>query len=485
MVTIEVKFLTGRFHATPWMRHVNEGVAEWPPSPWRVLRTLVALWVRYGNITDENIFQSILKKLSSTMPTFNLPQANQSFTQHFMPIKEGSKLKRALVFDNFITMEKNAKCYIIWDTIELNAVENRLLSWLVHKWMYFGRTESWVEVRLVNYPVKANVYLAKNQNDPDVELRNILIASSSEEIYKNLLRDTNELREKGFLEPAGTKWASYAIPRTLIRINPEQPKRTYLIDVDVVRYTVINKPKPLVSETLLVADLARRSAMAQYGRINSHAVTKNLSGKDELGIPLKGHNHAYYLPTDEDKDGFIDHLTIYAPNGFTNSELVALNKIDTLKANFGEWEIKIAYLGAWRKEELANVVPIFKKSKRWVSATPFLLGRHPKYYRSGKPKMNDKKEQIDGPIDQIRKEWDLRRELNRIKAELIEISEPNYKSNQIPKHKYRTRRLKESKNRPELLYNFKIAISSPVSGPISLGANCHFGMGLFVPEGEI
>ena len=45
-VIIKLKFPAGRYHATPWGRHVNEGVPEWPPSPWRLLRALVAVWKR-------------------------------------------------------------------------------------------------------------------------------------------------------------------------------------------------------------------------------------------------------------------------------------------------------------------------------------------------------------------------------------------------------------------------------------------------------
>ena len=46
MIAIRLRFLTGRFHATPWGHHVNEGVVEWPPSPWRLLRALVATFYR-------------------------------------------------------------------------------------------------------------------------------------------------------------------------------------------------------------------------------------------------------------------------------------------------------------------------------------------------------------------------------------------------------------------------------------------------------
>ena len=33
MTAVALRFLAGRFHATPWGHHVNEGVPEWPPSP--------------------------------------------------------------------------------------------------------------------------------------------------------------------------------------------------------------------------------------------------------------------------------------------------------------------------------------------------------------------------------------------------------------------------------------------------------------------
>ena len=46
MIAIRMGFLTGRFHATPWGYHLNEGVVEYPPSVWRLLRSLVATFYR-------------------------------------------------------------------------------------------------------------------------------------------------------------------------------------------------------------------------------------------------------------------------------------------------------------------------------------------------------------------------------------------------------------------------------------------------------
>ena len=49
------------------------------------------------------------------------------------------------------------------------------------------------------------------------------------------------------------------------------------------------------------------------------------SGKDGSGRPLRDdHDHAFYLPTDEDGDGRLDHLTVVALGGFPPDEIRAL-----------------------------------------------------------------------------------------------------------------------------------------------------------------
>ena len=49
--TLVLTFPWRRYHATPWCRHVNEGVVE--PSPWRLLRALHARWrIRAPELDD-------------------------------------------------------------------------------------------------------------------------------------------------------------------------------------------------------------------------------------------------------------------------------------------------------------------------------------------------------------------------------------------------------------------------------------------------
>jgi hypothetical protein len=44
------------------------------------------------------------------------------------------------------------------------------------------------------------------------------------------------------------------------------------------------------------------------------------------GDPARSHDHAFYLPSDEDGDGRIDHVTIYAAGKFSRDDLSALDR---------------------------------------------------------------------------------------------------------------------------------------------------------------
>ena len=46
MLDLEFFFPAGRYHSTPWGRNINEGVPEWPPSPYRLARALIDVWKR-------------------------------------------------------------------------------------------------------------------------------------------------------------------------------------------------------------------------------------------------------------------------------------------------------------------------------------------------------------------------------------------------------------------------------------------------------
>jgi len=119
MIAIEMKFPTGKLHATPWGRHVNEGAVEWPPSPWRFLRALLAVWHhKFHDVTEEEM-RALIATLSIT-PSYQLPVTSNGHTRHYMPAEHDKKTK---IFDTFITVSPDDPLVIYWPDVELSDTQ--------------------------------------------------------------------------------------------------------------------------------------------------------------------------------------------------------------------------------------------------------------------------------------------------------------------------------------------------------------------------
>ena len=119
--------------------------------------------------------------------------------------------------------------------------------------------------------------------------------------------------------------------RVVILDSAYSPARTISeVMYTIARYSLDGPVLPLLAATLPLAEAARRALMSRYRKLMEfdrygRAVPPDaerfaspvFSGKDEQGIPIRGdHGHAFYLPTDEDGDGRLDHLTVFAQGGF-------------------------------------------------------------------------------------------------------------------------------------------------------------------------
>lgn len=152
MLAIGFSFPGGRYHATPWGRHVNEAEVEWPPSPWRIVRALIAVWHR--KLRQEKFSREALRSLlaamaQSPLPVYALPDALLTHKRHYMPSGEGKKDKNTLVFDAFAHMAPKAGITAMWPELELSEEQLRLLDVLLEHLNYLGRAESWVEAKRV------------------------------------------------------------------------------------------------------------------------------------------------------------------------------------------------------------------------------------------------------------------------------------------------------------------------------------------------
>ncbi|MEM3341877.1 MAG: type I-U CRISPR-associated protein Csb2, partial [Thermoplasmata archaeon] len=144
MLCIELKFPAGRYHATPWDKHVNEGDIEWPPSPWRLLRALIATWYnKLRKEISENAIRELISKLSVHLPYYILPAASSGHTRHYMPLFKPKET--SLIFDTFASIEINSGVSILYEDLQFSQEELNILEKLLKNMTYFGRAESWVE----------------------------------------------------------------------------------------------------------------------------------------------------------------------------------------------------------------------------------------------------------------------------------------------------------------------------------------------------
>jgi CRISPR-associated protein Csb2 len=268
----------------------------------------------------------------------------------------------------------------------------------------------------------------------------------------------------------------------------------------IARFALDAPILPLVADTLPVAEIARSCIMGQYQRLRHRRAfgtaekpyrelfrSPVLSGKDAGGEHLLNHGHAYYLPADEDGDGRIDHLTVYAEDGFGPDEVAALYAVRSLPVGQGEG-LRVMLVGLGQRGDFTAAM--FQRSSSWQSATPFLVSRYLK--KRGRKKDPAELREAGRAGEFVR--LVLLEELGRLRHRRPEVPEPA-RVEFLPEGRMGAQRLRpiqfkrfrrktgdDGGQRPS--GGFRIVFPEPVAGPICLGHSCHFGMGLFVPEEE-
>lgn len=511
MFTVSIRFTAGQYHATPWGRHVNEGVPEWPPSPWRLLRALVATWKRTMPEVPEAIVRRSLAKLAQP-PNFRLPRASLTHTRLYMPLfKQG---KSSPVFDTFVALDRFQRVLVTWPDVSLDPAEASLLGQLLANLPYLGRAESWCQAELiqeadagVGAEAAANCFPLPPWNEVPEGYDPVQVLAPVEDLrLEHLLVETNDLRlRQKRLDPPGARWLTYArskdcfLPELTVSdahrgtggrgagVAASAGDLPGLSRPVVVRYALDAKPLPPLTSTLLVGELARRAAMALYGRQQGGGVSPILAGKNPDGNPSRGHRHAFYLPADEDRDGRLDHLTIYAAAGFTEEEVDALSSLHQLNFGDGRPEVDLLLLGAGSLRDAARAT-ILGPSRTWESVTPFLMSRHPKFFRSGAPKVNAEGVQVDSAPDQIRREWEQRRRDDPTLPALVGVEAAGpllVHGRRVSWLDFRRWRKYAGGGGPGGGVGngggFRLTFAGDLAGPLALGYACHFGLGLFVP----
>jgi len=223
----------------------------------------------------------------------------------------------------------------------------------------------------------------------------------------------------------------------------------------VARYALEPDCSLTVREVLPFTEQVRRALISH--RVDT-AHSETITGKTADGVPLIGHLHAHYFATDEDGDGCLDHITIYAPRGFDAGDIEALKMIRSITRFNRHWRARAFLIGIGRRASFN--APLFGTSKRWCSITPFSL---PRFATRGAGKRARRR---DLPEAQLMRELRVRGLPEPVFIERIE----GYVAGRRPPVRwleFEVRRFNGTTGYG--LAGFEIEFSEAVTGPLALG----------------
>ncbi len=488
MLLIELRFPAGRFHATPWGRNVNEGIPEWPPSPYRLVRGLYDLWKRKRPGWPEERVEPLLEALASSLPMFRLPLANASHTRAWLSENTTNPSDRKLIFDAFVVLDPDVAVLMGWPDVTLDAPKKRDLDELLSLLNFLGRSESWLSSKIVPDAVVEgwNCFpLEGHAESDDSELVRVACAiprggyhpppkpsgrggkslRSGEGWLEALTWSTEDVRQAKVSGPPAMRNVEYLRPSPCFGVALRSPTRRRR-PVHGVVYALSSKTLPRVTATVEISDRVRKKLMGIHRVIIGDAslVSSKFSGKDKIGAPLTGHRHAYILPQDRDRDGRLDHLVVVSREPLDEGEELALDRMRSVWQSGGRPDLLFTPL------QWGSPAELFPPVLRVTSATPFVLTRH---YRKGR---GDFGKWLAGEVRREARNQGLPEPIRVIPVSHLRVRGRTYRWIEFRRNR--------KGDLPAPGFGFQLEFPEPVNGPIALGYGSHFGLGLFVSAGD-
>jgi CRISPR-associated protein Csb2 len=469
MTTIRLTFSAGRYHATPWGRHVNEGVPEWPPSPYRLLRALYDVWKRKCFDLPGDDVRGVLESLAASPPRFQFSGAVATHTRSYLSANAKDPTDKNLVFDPFLAFDRPHTCYLCWPDLYLSSRHRDTLNLMLHNLNYLGRSESWVQAELWGGAAEGLFESAvADVADADYELVKVACVVPAAE-YKGkqswmdaLTFSTANLLKERASSPPLLRQVHYALPKNAIAVDPPRRVAARLASVQSVLLGLDATVLPLVTTTLEVAEQVRVRLMGAHKKRKNgdeSQVSDLFSGKTSDGQKRLDHGHVYILPLGN-KMGRIDRILIISPlRPFYEDELDAVRGVRELYQRDGRPTAQCVVTWQGRLD-----APGERRLSRIVeSATPFIPPRH---WRRGRD--------IETFIaDEVRRECHNHGiEPSVVLIELAEMPPPFHVI------EYRRNR-KGDPVRPG--YALRLTFDKEVLAPFAIGYGAHFGLGQFKP----
>ena len=387
---VALRFVTGKYHANGWDHALNEGISEWPPSPWRLLRALMSVWhTRCDDIPEETI-DDLLTGLATEPPEYLLPDARPSQTRHYMPnpdFLEGVKHSTSLQLDPRLNLGDEAEVVIRWPNLTLPAGQRDALERLLRKLSYLGRAESRCEARLLSDEHSQH---EKGWVRPSETGNTQVLVPEPGVTRKQLETSPLEMRKARLRYPSGSRWVRYELPGE-VRNAPARREVNDLLRPTTVRWR-LEPTAPFRVEDGILAAHGLRGRILGTKKENTD-LREQGSGVEALaghhGVfddgPQHRHPHWLWLPTlgaDGELTGQVEDLVLWVPDGIPADTLSRLAGARYLprwsnapKGYRSGAELHLQLMGP-----VDTVMHEYTSADAttWVSVTPFLTDRFPK-----------------------------------------------------------------------------------------------------------
>lgn len=505
MLTLRLSFPWGRYYAHPWGQNparITE--AEWPPSPWRLLRTIAAAWFQAnpGRNANNELIQT-LEVLGRELPVFILPKVSFSRTVHYQPYFKKDKeanaranYQRARHENHFVGV--GGDVMIRWRLASVDdgiASDVRsLVAGITERISYFGRAESVCEVEVVETVndgrdvATVAIQAGKPCRRMGSGFRDVFCTNpadfratdlwqrraesmASENAPKHLVQDLLDAPQP---LPDGAAWFSYRMPngwpqQWVIR-HPLAPHRRKSDSKIIARYLEFSLQCRIPVPAKHVVSIAELFRIAAF-RIHK-APSYALSGHDRPESIEIGHHHAFYLPQVDGTGKYLDRLIVWCSYGFYQHEVDALMSVGALRWADGRFPVRPVLLRTQRE------LPSVQTSHIWASTTPFVPPRY--WYR--KKLAEGRVREPDSPENQLRQSLLENGVAQAGSASMsrIHIAEAEWEVCKV--HLPKTAQLNGSEPDRRVGVFLKVAFETPLSLPLpALGHSCHFGLGQFRP----
>jgi len=503
-IILSQRFPLGRFHANPWKAFTfDDPYGEWPPSPWRLLRGIIARshqlereQPEIGTFQRETLSHAFCAStLSWQLPEFSWrgPGLRQYQPTEFKKVPAAAKEPGQMTYnttkvqDNF-WLTANPAPQLFWI---LEADENlwtpEILDHLdacIARMTYFGRAESITEISRLTTDacdINANCFLRVQRTAKTVPVLCPRADASLEQIQFT----TDDKAVADASSPPGGVWL-FAERQALSKRIPQLTRKSAreLPPVQMMQFALGGRVFPPEQSWIRVTERFRGSVLKELAKnitgepqAQFHKLTPKeqslfslMTGKATDNLPLSNHAHTsfFLIP---DADGKPTRLVCYRQIPFTSQEqeamLAASERSIAWEYGSDDWQLRLVPL------HVETLLPkaITGTAKTWESITHYVPSRHV-LRRNGKPKAgSDIPSQIGRDLDHLK----LSPAIVTIVGD-VETNPVRWVKVHCPQ------RIREGQtNDIKRGYRLRLEFERPVQGPIALGHSSHFGLGLFVP----